>query len=215
MISFSVDICFYTSKCPFKSPFLQAHTLAIAGQILSSFYAICCPIPMFAYTLKKSIYMATINSFQIQAAHNPYFYTSECGHWWGGGVLTCWDIRGCDTFWVSFFMQKSLTMGLIFSFWTLENFENLKCFCCKITENGYFFWKNSYTWVPIYEKITPEHGYGSQSAGSTSPTNPKVPKHGYLFMKKLPLNMGMGPKLSVAHPRPIQIWGPSLPPPNH
>ena len=33
----------------------------------------------------------------------------------------------------------------------------------------------------------------------------KIPKHGYLFLEKLPLNMGIGPELLAAHPRPIQI----------
>ena len=30
--------------------------------------------------------------------------------------------------------------------------------------------------------------------------------NGYFFLEKLPLNMGMVHELSVAHPRPIQIW---------
>ena len=36
----------------------------------------------------------------------------------------------------------------------------------------------------------------------------KFPKHGYLFLVKLPLNIGMGPELPAAHSRPIQILDP-------
>ena len=28
----------------------------------------------------------------------------------------------------------------------------------------------------------------------------KIPKHGYLFLEKITLNMGMGPELPAAHP---------------
>ena len=50
-------------------------------------------------------------------------------------------------------------MGLVFTISgfamrTPENFE-------KIAKDGYLFWKNPFTWVHFFEKITPEHGYGS------------------------------------------------------
>ena len=34
---------------------------------------------------------------------------------------------------------------------------------------------------------------------------------GTFLGKKLPLNMGMGPDLPAAYPRPIQIWEPTPP----
>ena len=44
---------------------------------------------------------------------------------------------------------------------------------------GMFLWQNHKKWVP---------GFG------------KIPKHGYLFLEKLTLNMGMGLELLAAHP---------------
>ena len=37
-----------------------------------------------------------------------------------------------------------------------------------------FFRKNPLIWVPFFGKNTPEHGYGSQAASGTFPTNPNV-----------------------------------------
>ena len=61
----------------------------------------------------------------------------------------------------------------------LEIFENFVCFCGKITKN----------WVPFLEKKIPKN----------------IPKYGYLFLEKLPLNMRMGtsptnPNLSTPPP---------------
>ena len=61
---------------------------------------------------------------------------------------------------------------------------------------------------PIFHEKIPNYGSSFQNFE-------KIAKNGYLFSEKslnmgtffwekLPLNMGMGPKLLAAHPRPIQ-----------
>ena len=77
------------------------------------------------------------------------------------------------------FIKKAVYISLYISFLTWgegRGYSNVKthgdmpqeCFCVKIARNGCFFWKNPYAWVPIFGKITPEYGYGSQ-ASSTNP----------------------------------------------
>ena len=46
---------------------------------------------------------------------------------------------------------------------TLGKLSNLECFCGKIAKNRYLFWEKPNTWVPIFGKITPEHGHGSRA----------------------------------------------------
>ena len=79
--------------------------------------------------------------------------------------------------------------------------------CGDVPQLGVGFCKKSlYIWVPFFMKKTLTMGLIlRQNLKKCVPFFGKIPKHGYLFLERLPLNMGMGPEIPAAHPRPIQI----------
>ena len=83
-----------------------------------------------------------------------------------GGAHMLRYIRRCDTFLGHFFLKKSLNMGPIFHAKIsnygsdFQSFENLECFCGKISKNVFFFFFFFFFW--------------------------KNPKHWYLFWKTYP-----------------------------
>ena len=83
---------------------------------------------------------------------------------------------------------------------------------CRIF--GSFFWKKSLNMGPIFHAKIPNYGFDFigvflwQNRKKWVPFFGKIPNHGYLFLEKLPLSMGMGFELPVTDPRLIQSWKP-------
>ena len=77
-----------------------------------------------------------------------------------------------------------------------------------------FFERNPKTWVPFFMKKSITMGLIFKilkilkKIAKKGYFFTKIPKHRYLFLEKLLLNMVIGPKLPGAHPWPIQIWEP-------
>ena len=82
--------------------------------------------------------------------------------------------------WVPFFIQNpnlESNFQNFLGFGLCEPWKNLEIlvnFCGKIARNVYLLQKTKKIWIPIFWKITPEHGYESWAAGSTSSSNPNL-----------------------------------------
>ena len=85
-------------------------------------------------------------------------------------------------------MKKSLTMGLIFKIsWGSQKFWKFGVLWQNRKKCVLFFRKILNIWASIFGKITPEYGYGSWAASSTSQTNPNLsnPPPSSSYVKKL------------------------------
>ena len=97
------------------------------------------------------------------------------------------------------FHKKSATTGLISKIFQGSQVLKIWCvFVAKLQEIGTFFEKSLNMGI-YFGKITPEYGYRSWTAGSTSPTNPKLstpPGVGWQFgkvnhLKSMQMQWGM------------------------
>ena len=98
---------------------------------------------------------------------------------WGGGTHILRHTGMCRNFW-SFFLQKIPIHGFYFS-WKIPNFMGpifIFFFWGGVAANPENVWKFGVFLLQNRKKCVPFFG--------------KIPKHGYLFLEKLPLNMGRG-----------------------